>query len=257
MNYSNIIREMTWSYSRVLSFNDCPYKWFLTYIKRREPARMFFSDYGTFAHRIIEMYLKGELPTEELAGYYMENFRSQVRGRAPNPKVFRSYFTQGLEYFNDIHFPYRDILNIEGRVDFKVEGIPFQGIIDCAARDESGIILVDNKSRALKPRSNRAKPTKTDEELDKYLRQLYIYSIPVKEYFGEYPSRLEFNCFRTKTLVSEPFKMEAFESAKSWAVNSIRMIEENENWKPNMDYWRCKHLCDRNQYCEYFELNGW
>ena len=30
--YAPLIDDMTWSYSRVKSFEDCPYKWFLKYI---------------------------------------------------------------------------------------------------------------------------------------------------------------------------------------------------------------------------------
>ena len=57
-----------------------------------------------------------------------------------------------------------------------------QGVIDLVGRsDTGGLVIVDHKSRALKPRSKRKKPTKTNQELDEYLRQLYLYAVPEGE----------------------------------------------------------------------------
>ncbi|MGN1156970.1 MAG: PD-(D/E)XK nuclease family protein, partial [Agathobacter sp.] len=61
MNCSHIIDDMVWSYSRITSYETCPYRFFLTYILKLEKKRLFFSDYGSFIHSIIEKYLNGEL----------------------------------------------------------------------------------------------------------------------------------------------------------------------------------------------------
>lgn len=140
-------------------------------------------------------------------------------------------------------------------MEFKIGDKPFTGIIDCVAKDEDGIILVDNKSRALKERSKRKKPTKSDAELDEYLRQLYLYSIPIKDTFHCYPARLEFNCYRTGQLISEPFREEELERAKQWAADSIEAITNNEDWSPKLDFWKCRYLCDFCDECEYFAMS--
>ena len=54
--YAPLIDDMTWSYSRVKSFEDCPYKWFLKYIVGLHGKRMFFADYGTFMHKLMESF---------------------------------------------------------------------------------------------------------------------------------------------------------------------------------------------------------
>jgi ATP-dependent exoDNAse (exonuclease V) beta subunit len=249
---------MTWSYSRITTFEDCPYRFFLSYLKHLQKQPLFFSDYGKFIHKIIERYLTGALNESELISYYLSNFRREVRGAAPTSAVFKTYFEQGLQYFENMVFPYPTPLATEQRVDFLIEDKPFTGIIDCVAERDNALVVLDNKSRALKPRTARKKPTKYDEELDTYLRQLYLYCVPTKDRFHQYPDRLEINCFRTGQLISEPFREEAFEKTKEWALSTIETITNNEDWSPRLDYWKCRYLCDLNHHCEYYQLNrGW
>ena len=255
MKYSNIISDFTWSYSRINQFEMCPYAFLLNYVKRTPKKPMFFSDYGSFIHKLIEQYLNGELKKEELAGEYLARFKREVRGVAPNGDIFKTYFEQGLTYLSNINFPYPEPLCVEHKVEFKIGDKPFTGIIDCVAKDKDGIILVDNKSRALKARSKRKKPTKSDVELDEYLRQLYLYSIPIKNTYHRYPARLEFNCYRTGQLISEPFREEEFERAKQWAADRSEAITNNEDWSPKLDFWKCRYLCDYADECEYFAMS--
>lgn len=247
---------MVWSYSRITSFESCPYKFFLSYIKHLDKKNMFFSDYGTLMHKIIEMRLNGELSEQEMVPYYLSHFRKDIKGFAPTRAIFKTYFEQGLQYLNHMDFPYPAPIGVEKGVDFFIGDKPFTGIIDCVAKREDGsIAILDNKSRDLKPRSSRKKPTKSDEELDSYLRQLYLYSVPIKDSFDTYPSRLEFNCFRTGQLISEPFREEALGTTKKWALQTIEKITENDDWSPKMDYWKCRYLCDLSQHCEYHQMN--
>ena len=64
------------------------------------------------------------------------------------------------------------------------------------------------------------------------------------------PHTLSFNCFRTHTVIREPFVKEKFEGAKVWAVNLIHQIEENEDWNPDIDFWKCSYLCEHHNNCE-------
>lgn len=253
MNYSYIINEMIWSYSRITAYEDCPYRFYLKYIKKQKGIRHFFSDYGSFMHLIIQKYLTGELKKEDLADYYLTNFRKNVVGKAPNPKIFKNYFQQGLMYLNNIQPFANDILGVEKEVSFHIEDKEFIGYIDIVSQNE-GIEITDNKSRALKERSKRKKPTKTDLELDDFLRQLYIYSIPIESEYGELPRRLIFNCFRTNTQIIEPFNYTAYENTKKWALTAINKIAKETDWKPNIDWFKCQHLCDVCENCEYYQM---
>lgn len=244
---------MRWSYSRITCFEDCKYKWFLKYIKEEPAVKKYFSEYGKFMHKIIEMYLTNQLKKNELSEYYILNFKDNVTPKPPNNKIYLNYFNQGLDYLDNIDFPHKNILGVEEEVKFKIKDKEFIGYIDIVSKDNE-ISITDNKSRDLKERTTRKKPTKSDAELDDYLRQLYIYSIPVYEKYKEYPKYLEFNCFRTNTFIREEFNPEVLEKTKLWAVGEIKKIANNEEWKPCLDYWKCNHLCDMSENCEYKSL---
>lgn len=249
---------MVWSYSRIKAFESCPYGFFLKYIdpeKKKKPHK-FFSDYGSFIHKIIEMRFKELITDDEAIDYYLSCFKSEVRGTPPNQKIFKKYFENGLNYFQNFKFPPKNTLYVELNEHFMLGRFKFVGVIDHLYEQDGQLILSDNKSRTLKPRSGRAKPTVADNELDEYLRQLYLYSIPVYQKLGRFPDKLQFNCFRTPELITEPFIEENFEKAKEWAVSAIEKIEDNKEWKPDMEYWKCSYLCDMCDHCEYYQLNN-
>lgn len=254
MRYSNIIEDMVWSYSRIKSFYSCPYGFFLKYIRHLPSGRQFFSSYGKLMHSILEQHLLGMLGKEELVPYYLDRFKPSV-GKPPTLAIFKSYFSQGHDYLASLDFPHKSILAVEKKLDFDICGKPFVGVLDYESDDSGVFVIGDHKSRTLKPRTGRKKPTQSDLELDEYLRQLYTYSIPFEQKYGRPPDFLEFNCFRSGAVIREPFIPEKLEETKEWAVSSIEHITNNEDWSPQMDYWKCRYLCDQNQNCEYFKLN--
>lgn len=239
----------------MVAYEDCPYRFYLTYIRKTEAVRLFFADYGSFMHLIIQKYLTGELQKEELPGYYLTHFREYVAGKAPNQTIFQNYFRQGLAYLSGIEPLKEDILGVEKEVCFHIEDREFIGYIDKVSRN-NGIDITDNKSRALKERTHRKKPTKSDEELDRYLRQLYLYSIPTEKEYGALPTNLIFNCFRTRTQITEPFNMNAYEATKKWALATINNILMELTWSPDIDWFKCSYLCSCNHQCEYFQMFG-
>lgn len=251
--YDFIIKDMTWSYSRIKAFSDCKYMWFLKYIVESDKKRLYFSDYGKFMHKILEMYLTKVLTKEELVNYYISNFYTEVVGKSPNLKLYQNYFKKGLDYLYTIEFPHKNILSVESEIKFNIGGYPFIGYVDVIS-DDDGIAITDHKSRDLKPRTTKKKPLKSDLELDEYLKQPYIYSVYIKEHFGKYPKRLEFNCFKAGTYIVEEFDVSRFEDTKKWALYEINRITNNDTWNPNLDFWRCNYLCDVCDSCEYKKM---
>jgi hypothetical protein len=252
MKYDFIIKDMRWSYSRINAFQECRYAWFLKYIKEVPNKQLFFSNYGKFMHKILEMYFTGLLKKEELSEFYISNFFLSVSGKAPNLNVFNSYFEAGLDYLYNFEFPIKNISSIEKEINFKIGDFDFLGYIDVIA--DNGKIILDHKSKDLKPRSGKKKPLKSDLELDKYLKQLYLYAIATKEIYGEYPQKLIFNCFKLDELISEDFDEGKIEEIKQWILSEIDIITNNDDWKPTLNYWRCNYLCDVCDSCEYKEM---
>ena len=229
VSYLPLIDDMVWSYSRIGSFETCPYKFFLKYISRCKETPQFYAEYGSFMHRIIEKYYRGELSKEQMQTEFLTKFSAEVKGARPNRDIVSKYMKKGSEYLGSFEpFPY-EMVDVEMKVEFDVGGNKFIGFIDFLGKDENGeFVVVDNKSRDLKPRSGRKKPTVKDGELDEMLRQLYLYSAAVKEKYGKFPVKLCFNCFKAGTFIEEPFREEAYEEAVEWACKAIENIKNTD-----------------------------
>lgn len=246
----------------------------LKYIKGCDKTEHFFSQYGNFNHTIHQLYYSGELQTSDLADYYCIHFAEKITAKAPNLKLRENYFKSGLAYWRLFNGNRNAVCGVEKEVTFNICGKPFVGFVDlieniphlyvrggCGNQSavrfddvEYELIITDHKSRDLKPRSSAGKYTLGDAELDNYLKQLYLYSIPISKEFGKMPDKLKFNCFRTGTEITEIFLQDKFEEAKKWASELIVTIENNEDWKPNIEYFKCKHICDMCDSCEYYEM---
>lgn len=259
MNYKNIIDDMVWSYSRIKTFDDCKYKFLLKYIFGFEPKELFFASYGKLMHKIIELYSKGELKKEELTSFYFDHFFKDIVVKAPNPKIWLNYANSGYEYLRHIddkeNIKINDIIGVEEKMYFNINDYMFVGIIDSVLNNEDYLIICDNKSKTLNERSKKGKATKSDKELDSYLRQLFIYSIPVNKIFGKQVDKLMFNCFRSQKVITEPFDINSYSEAKQWVLDKISSIKSEEEWEPTVNYFYCKNLCDMQEHCEYYEIN--
>lgn len=255
MRYDLIIEPMEWSYSRLSAFEDCPYLWLQRYIYNIPGQSKFFAQYGSLMHSILQKYLTGILHKQELVPYYLSHLVSDVTDKAPSHKIHMNYLEQGRQYLKTLSFPTRQIIKVEDKMQFQFAGHPFVGFLDVLSEDEDGqLYITDHKSRALKPRSNRVKPTLSDIELDKYQRQLYIYASAVYQLYGRYPDFLEFNCFRTGTWICEPFRYERLLEVEFWAMQLIEKITATNDWYANLDFWFCKNICDMAMECEYEEF---
>lgn len=249
---------MTWSFSRISAFESCPYKFFLTYIAPCDKVPLFFSSYGSFIHELLARYYGTQQGREDIVMEYLTGFQSHVVGKAPDTNIFSRYFQQGLSHLKGLTMPKQHILSVEEYVTFQVGNHPFVGYIDLLLQnpDTGAITIVDHKSHALKPRSTRGKYTKADAELDRYLRQLYLYAIAVEQSYGVLPSHLAFNCYRTGSLICEPFSLSAFQAARGWANQSVEHIIHAPSFHPCMDYYYCKYICDVHNSCEYYAMQN-
>ena len=253
-----------WSYSRLRQFETCKYGWLLKYIFEVPQRKLFFSEYGKLMHELIAGHLRcGSLaslcstPSSAVQTEYARRFHDVLLcqehckcfGRTGSIKA--GYFMDGLRYLRGGETALAGLqpLAVEPYVEFEVSSHPFCGYIDLVARDTAGAIsIVDHKSRALKERGGRR--VKSNTLLDEYLRQLYLYSIPVAAQYGP-PDHLVFNCFRTGTLITEPFSQAAFEEAIAWALRTIEDILRETDWLPCENTWMCRYLCDVAGECEY------
>lgn len=195
-------------------------------------------------HSLLERYAKNEIATYDLADTYKAEYADNITKSAPPNRwkdLNKSYYDAGLSYFENFEgFGEYKILAVEFKVNFKIGKYRFTGFIDLVLEDKDGnIIIVDHKS-------------KTDikkNEIEKYLYQLYLYSVAVKEAFGKYPTQLRFNLFKTNIEITKDFIPEDLEKANNWFLTTIQNIYDEKDFVPTKSEFFCDFLCDVSHCC--------
>ena len=167
------------------------------------------------------------------------------------------YYDQGLKYLKEqiLDLSEYEILGVEKVIEFSLtnddgESYPMIGFIDLLLKDKntSEIIIMDNKSASIKFKKN-GDPYKSDEQhWLEFKRQLYIYSIPFVEN-GEEVAYLSWNLFRLGIVKKIPWRIEEYNEAKAWAIDTIHMIKNDNNWEMKNDFFYCHNLCSLRGEC--------
>lgn len=252
--YKPLIDSMQWSYSRIKLFDTCRYAWYLKYLYGDKEEQNFYASYGKYIHNLIERYYRDEISHQDLSMTYLMGFYYTVEGVRPRQEIVDKYMDAGLAYFQNFKpFPY-SLVSVEEKIEFNINNYQFVGFVDYIGMDGDELVIVDHKSRDLKQRSRRKKPTLKDAELDEFLKQLYLYAVGIEQRFGKLPKKLCFNCFKSGEFIEEEFNKIAFENAKGWAVDSIKKIETADKFYPNIDWFYCTNLCGYKGQCPYYEI---
>lgn len=236
-----------YSYSKLSTFHQCPYQYYLNYIERREGENNAFAEYGSFVHSILESYAKGSLSVFELLDKYKDEYIFNITKEFPYNKykdLAESYYEDGIEFFS----------NFEGLEDYKILGVEdkfeeeinndyiLTGFIDLVLEDKDGnLILHDWKSKA---------GFKNKTELNKYAKQLYLYSIRLKRLYGKFPDKMQFGCFRKQETIQVDFSKEKYEEALKWMDDTVDKIRKCSSYEPKNDMFFCNNLCDFRFTCE-------
>ena len=254
VNYEPLLRSMTWSFSRLNSYHQCPYAWYLHYMMLEKEQEQFYASFGSFCHELIADFYCGRLKKEELLPEFLQGFPYRVRGQRPSAEIERKYLDQGAKYFETFDpFPLKTVF-VEQEETFQAGGVQMKGVMDYLGADADGrLILVDHKSADLKPRSTNGKRRASDQKLDETLRQLYLYSTFIHYKFGEFPKELWLNCFRTGVLIREPFHEGRYEEAVQWAENTVEKICRDSEFLPADDFYYCKWICGVHDACDLYE----
>ena len=68
---------MRWSYSRLSSYRNCPYEFYLNYILNDPdlylPEGNFYAENGSLGHEVLEKVFRKELSADQAAEYYVDH----------------------------------------------------------------------------------------------------------------------------------------------------------------------------------------
>ena len=228
------------SFSSLSAYDHCPMSFKLSKIDHLHDDGNFFSQYGSFGHKLFEQYEKGEIPLIALGQEYADRFEAEVTADPPPfPRgLWQKYYDAGQELFDnfngfDEHY---EILEIEQKFEINIGGYPFVGIADLIVRNTltGGIEVIDHKSKS----KNSMK-----KEIDVYRKQLYTYAMYVHEKYGEWPTMLRFNMYKENYWIDEPFDIKMVKETEDWVVNTIDRIKADTEWFIHEDEYFCCNIC--------------
>lgn len=256
-DYKFIIDTMTWSFSRLDSFDQCKLGWKKKYIDCEEGESNAFASYGLLQHKLHEEYEKGLLDPLAIAFEYENRFDDAVPEDFPYNKytdLKESYFYKGLEYWENFNpdnlIGDGEIVASEKKVEFEIEGYPFIGFIDLWIKEDDKNILCDHKSASISFTKKTKKPTKSSaEKMKHYERQQYLYSKALIDQ-GIKVDYLAWNFFNQQMVYKIPWNEKDYNEAVQWALDTIHKIENETEWNENYDYYYCHNLCDCRNSCQ-------
>lgn len=265
MSFKEQIANMTWSYSRLSLYEQCPYAFYLQYLcvdEHGKPlyktAPNFYAAYGSFCHNLIMQGLIGEMSLDEVYYHFQDDYDDLTDLFPYDEQTAEKYFLKGLAYFgrDDWIDELRgeECLAVEEKLDFKIGDYPFVGYVDLATKD-NGLMITDHKSQqsVIGKRGNVLKSK--ENKLLALKRQMYLYSVPCAETFaGTQPdgqTRLRVNFFNDNHTLIMPWEEQEYKETQEWAVNTIQRIEQDESFEAMNDYFFCHRICQFRPECEF------
>lgn len=244
-----------YSFSKLAAYKQCKQSFYLQYVvgNQEQEIESYYSQFGSFAHKLLEMYFKNEIPVFCLADAWREGYEENVT--MPPPRfpagLGDRYFSAAEEYFENFNgLPDNyEVLSVEKKFVINLEGKNISGIADLVIRDKNdgGIIIWDHKSKSM---------SSLKKEINLYRKQLYLYALWVYEEYGVWPKQLVFNMFKEHTYVTEDFSMEAMEESKKWFIDTISEIEACdvfEDWDTNYSSYFCGQICSCAGECDEYQ----
>lgn len=264
--YKEQIDKMRWSYSRLSSFDTCKYCFYLNYIINDDEQYLsegnFYAESGTFMHEVLAKIFSGELTPKKALKYYEKNFKNNIFYKV-KPSTMKKTYELCREYLRTEDFSWLknyEILGVEMEVKFKIGNYEFVGYIDLLLRDkrDGRIVVMDHKSSPYPFKIDGGVKKNSEHSFNHYKMQMYIYCYAVKQLYDEFPKEITWNHFKDGgRFATIPFDENEYNEAIAWFENTIRQIEHEEDFKPTLDYFYCKTLCNFRNSCEYCAEENW
>lgn len=261
----NAVDGMVWSYSRLSSYEQCKYQFYLKYLIADDDTYMsegnFYAELGSYCHDILRMVLTDELDESDAGEYFVSHYDENVFYHTSRQAELNAQ-SDCAQYFADLDLsPLKDydIIGVEKPVRTEIGGFPFYGIIDLLLRrkDNGDMVLLDHKSGKSPFSAKTGKPLKSAEKtLVSYKRQLYLYAHAVKNEYGVFPKSLKWNHFRENCVVTVSFDEKEYRETLLWFESAIDDIRKEEDYEGRFDYFYCRNLCEFRASCEYAQYQS-
>lgn len=259
--YKKELDNMIWSFSRIKTYEQCPYSFYLKYIEECDGDSNFYADNGKLIHKTLEKIFKGELSLDDAPGFYIDEFENICSDASvfATESLFNACLDFLCEYDFNIFNDY-EVLGVEKECRFNVGKYHFRGYIDLLLRkkDTSEIVVWDHKSSAYPMKKDGVHVLKMyADKFKSYKHQMYLYSKQVIDEYKIKPSKITWLHFKDQKTVTIDFDDNEYKESLSWAENIIGKIYRDNKFMPDESYMFCKKLCAfRSGECEYLNEGG-
>lgn len=226
---------MTYSFSRVNTFLNCPHAFKQSYLEGEEQWQNGWGVGGAWSHEVVERVLKGEV-------HYADASKVWEDGLPPLefPYMKEAYVQKYVEgsrrFFENFKGISGNILAVERHFEIDIDGISFQGFTDLECRTKEGVNqIVDWKFASESGFSGK--------KLKEKARQLYLYSIAFEQHYNEYPKELFFYLCLYNRPIKLTFDKKAMEEAKDWLKRGVELIESAVEYPKQPQSFFCANLC--------------
>lgn len=263
-----ILDNMTFSFSNIQAFDTCPRMWQLKYLDCRIGESNIYAKFGTCCHHVIQDYVDGKVPKDDLRKRYDEEFAKCVDDCPPdfmNDKTYK-FYENGVTYFEyeadtsvvdrviKLYQPKYNRYEVFTEYYFEYimpsNGRKFCGYIDLliAFYDENGkvvdVLVVDHKSGKISINKSGGISQANLEKYEQYKRQLHLYADFVKYEFGLYPRTMMLNFINDRRLLGIAFSEDDHDDVLLWINNTIESMYETESFEMTGPYFFCKKICE-------------
>lgn len=220
-----------WSISRLFSFHDCQYSFFLNYIMKKEGKPNIYSALGSKIHSLLELGQENKISNDEMIKEF-HNILFECKEIAgykfPSEKVEKN-FVESIEHYLK-HYKPVNAKKFDSELEFYTEiaGSVLIGYIDGVVYNHDDTIeVVDYKTST--------KYAKKD--LDKKGLQLIVYAIAMEQEYGVKISKVSWNMLKycqidwigaTKPRSMFVLRNEVVSSLKSELLKDLRKLNMNE-----------------------------
>jgi len=251
-DFSFVTDNLTYSYSNFSSFDTCRLGWKLNYIDKKERLGNFFSDFGSFIHKLLEEYFGGTLDIEDMIEYYEKNYSLNVTTAPPPfPKgMGERYYQSGLDFFgNFVSYGVK-------RENYEVLGIEisvYTSYDDISLVVKPDLVLLNKKTGKVTLLDYKTSKF-SEEKLEGYKNQLYLYA-----YFLWAEKHIEVDkiivwFIRDQKLCEIENNPLEVQKTLDWLKDTRNKISEETEWAPNLskeNEYFCYNLCSVKNDCPF------
>lgn len=210
-------------------------------------------------HDILRRIAIGDLSPEDAPSEFADRYEDEVT-YTTKEATMEAVFCDCMNFLAEFDYSYledNEVISAEKRYIFDVEGVRFNGYIDLLLRSKKTgeYIVMDYKS--CKPFfGKRGKILKTMQDtFDEYKKQMALYCMAVEQNCGEKPRTVMWLHFRNQHLTEYTITEDDIEETKQWVRKMRDAIENDQEFLPIRNWFKCNNICSYRNSCQYLLLD--